>query len=146
AALKLPVAVENSVKACVLAQVWAARGDTVVDGPVAFVNVSDGVGVGIAIDGQLLRGANNIAGEFGHLTLNSGGPLCSCGQRGCLEAYVSKRAVIARYLGSNPSWTGETAPRGASMESIIARARGGEVKARETLEETGGFLGQGFAA
>jgi predicted NBD/HSP70 family sugar kinase len=146
AALKLPVVVENSVKACVLAQVWGARGDAMVDGPVAFVNVSDGVGVGIAIDGKLLRGANNIAGEFGHLTLNSTGPLCSCGQKGCLEAYVSKRAVIARYLGTDASWTGETAPRGASMESIVARARGGEVKARETLEETGTYLGQGFAS
>src|SRR5437867_1469179 len=54
AATKLPVVVESSVKACVLAQVWAVRGDVPVDGPVAFVNVSNGVGVGIAIDGKLL--------------------------------------------------------------------------------------------
>jgi N-acetylglucosamine repressor len=146
AALKLPVVVENSVKACVLAQVWAVRGDAAVEGPVAFVNVSDGVGVGIAIDGKLLRGAHNIAGEFGHLTLNLEGPLCSCGQKGCWEAYVSKRAVIARYLGRNPAWAGETQPAGASMESIIARARGGEERALETLEQTGDYLGRGFAA
>ena len=48
------------MKACVLAQVWAVRGDAPVDGPVAFVNASDGVGVGIAIDGQLLRGTHNM--------------------------------------------------------------------------------------
>ena len=70
------------------------------------MNVSDGVGVGIAIDGKLLRGANNIAGEFGHVPLNMYGPLCSCGQRGCWEAYVSKRAITARYLGTDPSWSG----------------------------------------
>jgi predicted NBD/HSP70 family sugar kinase len=145
AALKLPVIVENSVKACVLAQVWAVRGDAGVEGPVAFVNVSDGVGVGIAIDGKLLRGAHNLAGEFGHLTLNIEGPLCSCGQKGCWEAYVSKRAVIARYLGTNPDWSGQTQPPGASMDSIIARARGGEAKALQTLERTGHYLGQGFA-
>jgi ROK family len=54
-----------------------------VEGPVAFVNVSDGVGVGIAVDGKLLRGAHNTAGEFGHVPLNMYGPRCSCGQRGC---------------------------------------------------------------
>ena len=106
AATRLPVVVENSVKACILAQVWAVTGDAPVDGPVAFVNVSDGVGVGIAIDGKLLRGAHNIAGEFGHVPLNMDGPLCSCGQRGCWEAYVSKRAITARYLGTDPSWSG----------------------------------------
>ena len=55
-----------------------------VDGPVAFVNVSDGVGVGIAVDGKLLRGAHNAAGEIGHVPLNMYGPRCACGQRGCL--------------------------------------------------------------
>ena len=74
AATQLPVVVENSVKACVLAQVWAVRGHAPVDGPVAFVNASDGVGVGIAIDGQLLRGTHNNAGEFGHVALSMDGP------------------------------------------------------------------------
>ena len=74
AATRLPVVVENSVKACMLAQVWAVTGDAPVDGPVAFVNVSDGVGVGIAVDGKLLRGAHNIAGEFGHVAAQHGRP------------------------------------------------------------------------
>ena len=99
AAIGLPVVVENSVKACVLAQVWAVRGYAPVEGPVAFVNASDGVGVGIAIDGQLLRGAHNNAGEFGHATLSMDGPRCACGQKGCWEAYVSVRAMVARYRG-----------------------------------------------
>jgi predicted NBD/HSP70 family sugar kinase len=72
AATRLPVAVENSVKACVLAQVWAVPGDPLVEGPVAFVDASDGVGVGIAIDGKLLRGTDNLAGEFGHVALGRG--------------------------------------------------------------------------
>jgi predicted NBD/HSP70 family sugar kinase len=146
AAVRLPVVVENSVKACVLGQVWAVRGDAPVDGPVAFVNVSDGVGVGIAVDGKLLRGAHNVAGEFGHVPLNMYGPLCSCGQRGCLEAYVSKRAVIARYRGTDPSWPGSAESTGAvTIEHIMARARAGEGRALETLRETGFFLGRGLA-
>jgi predicted NBD/HSP70 family sugar kinase len=145
AGTKLPVLVENSVKACVLAQVWAVRGDAPVDGPVAFVNVSDGVGVGIAIDGKLLRGANNIAGEFGHVPLNIYGPRCSCGQRGCFEAYVSKRAVIARYLGTDPSWPESAKPRKVTMEDVVARAVRGEAQATEALHETAYYLGRGFA-
>jgi N-acetylglucosamine repressor len=144
-ATRLPVLVENSVKACILAQVWAVTGEVPVDGPVAFVNVSDGVGVGIAIDGKLLRGANNIAGEFGHVAMNMYGPLCSCGGRGCWEAYVSNRAIGARYLGIDASWSGEPAPGLPAVEEVVARARGGEPRALETLRETGYYLGRGFA-
>jgi N-acetylglucosamine repressor len=145
AATRLPVMVENSVKACVLAQVWAVRGDPPVDGPVAFVNVSDGVGVGIAIDGKLLRGAHNIAGEFGHIPLDPNGPRCSCGQRGCWEAFVSKRATTARHLDADASWPASADLDRPTVEEIVARARAGESRAVETLRQTGHHLGRGFA-
>jgi len=145
-ATKLPlVVIENSTKACVLGQVWAVRGDTPIDGPVAFVNVSDGVGVGIAVDGKLLRGAHNAAGELGHMPLNMYGPRCACGQRGCLEAYVSKRAVIARYRGADPSWPESNEVGAVTIEHIMARARAGETQALAALRETGHFLALGFA-
>ena len=145
AATQLPVVIENSVKACMLAQVWALGVDVPGDGPVAFVNVSDGCGVGIAIDGKLLRGIHNIAGEFGHVPINMHGPRCSCGQSGCWEAYVSKRATVARYLGTDPSWPACTEPREVTIEDIIARARAGEGRALDTLRETGFYLGRGLA-
>jgi len=145
AATNLPVVVENSTKACVLGQVWAVRGDAPVDGPVAFVNVSDGVGVGLAVDGKLLRGVHNAAGEFGHVPLNMYGPRCSCGQRGCWEAYVSKRAVIARYRGTDPSWPASIETGSVTVEHILARAGAGEGQALEALRETGYFLGRGLA-
>jgi predicted NBD/HSP70 family sugar kinase len=144
-ATKLPVLVENSVKACVLAQVWAVRGLAPVDGTVAFVNASDGVGVGIAIDGQLLRGAHNNAGEFGHATLSMEGPRCACGQRGCWEAYVSNRATVARYHGTDPSWPTSAEPTETSVATIIAQARAGEARALSALRQTGHYLGRGFA-
>ena len=145
AATRLPVVVENSTKACVLGQVWAVRGDATVDGPVVFVNVSDGVGVGIAVDGKLLRGAHNVAGEFGHVPLNMYGPLCSCGQRGCWEAYASKRATIARYRGTDPSWPESVETGSVTIEHVMARARAGEERALEALRGTGYYLGRGFA-
>jgi predicted NBD/HSP70 family sugar kinase len=143
--IRLPVVVENSCKACVLAQVWTVRGDPQVDGPVAFVNVSDGVGVGIAVDGKLLRGSHNFAGEYGHVTLDPRGPRCSCGHRGCFEAFVSKRALIARYLRSDLSWPASARTRGMSVEHVIARARAGEGRAVEALRETSRHIGRGFA-
>jgi predicted NBD/HSP70 family sugar kinase len=112
---------------------------------VAFVNVSDGVGVGIAIDGKLLRGAHNIAGEFGHMPLDMNGPLCACGQKGCFEAYVSKRAIKARYLGLDASWPEAAALVGPTVEEVVARARAGDARATRTLRETGHYLGRGFA-
>ena len=141
----LPVMVENDVKACVLAQVWAVGGHAPVDGTVAYVLASDGVGVGIVIDGQLLRGAHNNAGELGHATLSMDGPRCACGQKGCWEAYVSNRALVARYRGTDPSWPASAEPSDITVATIIARARGGEARARETLGETGYYLGRGFA-
>jgi N-acetylglucosamine repressor len=145
AATQLPVMVENSVKACVLAQVWAVRGHAPVDGPVAFVNASDGVGVGIAIDGQLLRGTHNNAGEFGHVALSMDGPRCACGQKGCWEAYVSVRATVARYRGTDPNWPASAEPSETTVDTIIARARAGEARALSTLRETGYYIGRGFA-
>ena len=144
-ALLLPVSVENSVKACVLAQVWAVRGAEQVEGPVAFVNASDGVGVGIAVDGQLLRGAHNSAGEFGHIPLGIEGPLCACGRIGCWEAYVSVAATLARYLGTDLSWSRAAERKPVTMSTIVERAAAGEARAIETLEETGAFLGRGLA-
>jgi N-acetylglucosamine repressor len=144
-ASRLPIVVENDVKACILAQVWALTRDRPVEGPVVFVEVSDGVGVGIAIDGKLLRGSNNIAGEFGHVPLNMYGPRCACGQRGCWEAYVSTRAITARYLGSDPSWAGTAEPPRPTVGEIVKRARAGEARALETLRETAYYMGRGFA-
>jgi predicted NBD/HSP70 family sugar kinase len=145
AAINLPVVVENSVKACVLAQVWSVRGHAPVDGPVAFVNASDGVGVGIAIDGQLLRGAHNNAGEFGHVALSMDGPRCACGSTGCWEAYVSVGATEARYVGQDPTWPASARPSETTVATIVARARGGETRAMDTLRETGYYLGYGLA-
>ncbi len=145
AATGLRVMMENSCKACVLAQVWDVRAEGAVEGPVAFVNISDGVGVGIAVDGKLLRGAHNIAGEFGHVPLNLAGPRCACGQNGCWEAYISKRAILARYLRKEPSWPASARIGGLTVEDVIARAREGEARARETLLETGRYLGRGLA-
>ena len=78
AVVAVPVEIENSGKACALAQLWSTR-DGGASGHFVYLNVSDGLGVGVVLGGQLVRGHHNIAGEFGHIPLNLDGPRCGCG-------------------------------------------------------------------
>lgn len=149
AATGLPVQIENSGRACALAQMWALRGDVAAGaGDLVFVSVSDGVGVGVIINGEVLRGRHNIAGEFGHVPLSLDGPRCSCGANGCWEAYVSNRATLARYFGRPAQAAGpESADhRQFTVEDLIARARASDAKALAAVEATARYLGLGLAS
>ena len=123
--------------------------DAAPPGDLVFVSVSDGVGVGVIINGEVLRGRHNIAGEFGHVPLSLDGPRCSCGSNGCWEAYVSNRATLARYFG-RPARTkrgpADAANGSSPIEDLIARARGGDAKAVAALEATARYLGLGLAS
>ena len=147
-ALGIPVHIENSGKACALAQLWATRSDIVASGNSVFVSVSDGVGVGIVVNGEVLRGRHNTAGEFGHVPLSIDGPKCSCGATGCWEAYISNLATLSRYFGRDLS---EPRPRDTetasfSVEDLIARARAGDAKALAAINSTARYLGLGLAS
>ena len=147
-ALGIPVHIENSGKACAMAQLWATRTDVVASGNSVFVSVSDGVGVGIVVNGELLRGRHNTAGEFGHVPLSIDGPRCSCGATGCWESYVSNLATLSRYFGHDLS---EPKPRDSetanfSVEDLIARARAGDAKALAAINSTARYLGLGLAS
>jgi predicted NBD/HSP70 family sugar kinase len=146
AASGLPVQIENSGRACALAQLWTMSGQSGTPGDLVFVSVSDGVGLGVIIQGELLRGRSNVAGEFGHAPLSLDGPRCSCGATGCWEAYISNRATLARYFGR----AAETGPVPAdqkdfTVEDLIARARSGDSKAAAAIQATGRYLGLGLA-
>jgi predicted NBD/HSP70 family sugar kinase len=142
------VQVENSGKACALAQTWATRGDAAAIGDLVFVSVSDGIGVGIIVNGEILGGRHNIAGEFGHLPLSIDGPRCSCGATGCWEAYISNIATLSRYFGRDLREARPVAAEMAafSIEDLIVRARGGDAKAVAALQATARYLGLGLAS
>jgi len=143
----LEVHIENSGKACALAQMWAVRADQGAIGDLVFVSVSDGLGAGIVSNGELLRGRHNIAGEFGHVPLSIDGPRCACGATGCWEAYVSNLATVSRYFGRSLS-EGRALPAAIatlSVDDLIARARAGDGKAVAALHSTARYLGLGLA-
>ncbi len=146
-AVGLPVQIENSGRACALAQLWAMHGQPAAAGDLVFVNVADGLGVGVIIHGEMLRGRNNIAGEFGHVPLSGDGPRCACGASGCWEAYVSNRATMARYFGrSLDVEEGASEEQYFRIDDLISRARAGDVKAVGAIQATGRFLGLGLAS
>jgi predicted NBD/HSP70 family sugar kinase len=148
AAIGLPVFIDRDAAACALAHMWLsqASGDGVDN--FVYLTVSDGVGSSVVVNGEVLRGYRSTAGEFGHVPLSLDGPQCACGARGCLEAYTSNRATLARYLGRDLSTPGAYAQlRGEGLEipDLIARARSGDAAAVSALRETGRYLGVGIA-
>ena len=152
--LGLPVYVESAAIACALARLWISPEQTRGVHSFAYVNVSDGVGVGLVVGGETLRGAAHTAGEFGHVTLDPNGPPCACGKRGCWEAFACNSATAARYAARVRGSPLETTARGSAsrrapatpVEEIVRRAQAGEPAAIEALAETGRHIGRGLAA
>lgn len=143
AATGLPVQIENSGRACALAQVWEARNVASPVRNLVFVSVSDGVGVGIVVNGELLRGKHNIAGEFAHMPLSIDGPRCSCGAIGCWEAHISNLATLTRYSGRAPHVTADP-DQPFTIDDLIARARTGDGKAAAAVQASARYLGLGL--
>jgi len=146
----LPVQIENAAKACVLSQMWLARDELASSHDFVFVTVSDGVGVGIVVNGELFRGHENIAGEFGHIPLSMDGPRCLCGNLGCWEAYISNIATLSRYLGRDaskihPRLVLESDTARLTVTDLVARARQGDAKALRSIQSTARYLGLGLA-
>jgi predicted NBD/HSP70 family sugar kinase len=144
----IDIHLENSGKACALSQIWSTRGDVAGLNDIVFVSVSDGVGVGVVINGEIVRGKHNTAGEFGHVPLSIDGPQCSCGASGCWEAYISNIATLSRYFGRNVSNRLPQAVGVAefTIEDLIIRARGNDAKALMALHSTARYLGLGLAS
>jgi N-acetylglucosamine repressor len=152
--LGLPVHIESAPIACALARLWSFTGETRAVNNFAYESVSDGVGVGIVVRGDVLRGEDHTAGEIGHVSLDPNGPECACGKRGCWEAFACNAATIARYVGDGgsvratkpASTTARKRMPTITIEEIIRRAQHDEVAAVNALVETGRQIGRGLAA
>jgi len=147
--LKLNVFLENDANAAALGEWWLGAGRDVDN--LVLLTLGTGVGGGIIIGGEVLHGARNTAGEIGHLVIREGGLLCGCGNRGCLEAYVSARAVVKRTLAA--IYGGEetllTDLVKNKLEDITCKlvydtVKKGDSLCKQLVEETGRYLGIGI--
>lgn len=139
-----PVSLNNDAELGVLGE-WAygaGRGEQ----NLAYIKVGTGIGAGLFIEGQIYRGATGSAGEIGHMTIDENGPLCTCGNRGCLEALAGGRAIVASAhdairrkerteLADHPNL--ET----LTVTDIAKAAAHGDLVAQEILAEAGNQLG-----
>lgn len=115
-----------------------------------FITLGTGVGGGVITHGVLLRGAQGAGGELGHVTLDPDGPVCGCGNHGCLEALASGTAIGRRareVANERPnSALGRLAiERQVLGEDVTGLAREGDEAALYVMEETGRWLGIGLA-
>lgn len=117
-----------------------------------YMTISTGIGGGIIADGKLYQGANNNAGELGHITIEPDGPLCGCGNYGCLEAHASGTS-IARYAreaarhqpGSLLMRMADSSPEKITAKMVFQAAKQGDRAAKEVAEKCAEFLGIGIA-
>jgi len=136
-ALELPVVVENNVNALSAAEQLFGQGRRFDD--VLVVTVGNGVGAGLIADGVIVRGRAGGAGDFGHVPVREDGPLCQCGNRGCLEAIVGQGALVndarsLRLLGPDEG-----------IDRLHALADAGDVEAQEIFAHAGHQLGRALA-
>ena len=91
---KIPVRLDNDVMVATLGELKYCAGKGCEN--IVFIKVGTGIGSGLVLNGKLVRGAKNAAGEIGHIKMTMGeGPLCGCGDYGCFEAYASGPSIVA---------------------------------------------------
>ncbi len=133
----LPVLVENNVNALTMAERLYGQGR----GHDSFlvVTVGTGIGGGVVAEGTMLRGASGAAGQIGHVPVVDGGPVCQCGNVGCLEALIGEQALVARARE-----LGALSAKG-TVDGLRARADDGDGAARSVFHEAGERLGRVLA-
>ncbi|MFJ9342865.1 ROK family protein [Streptomyces sp. NPDC101733] len=134
--LGVPVYVDNDANLGALGELVWGSGRGVKD--LAYIKVASGVGAGLVINGQIYRGPGGTAGEIGHITLDESGPVCRCGNRGCLETFAAARYVLPLLQGSHgPELT---------MERVVELAREGDPGCRRVVTDVGRHVGSGVAS
>ena len=140
---KLPFYIDNDANCAALGEYYFGAGKGARS--LLVITLGTGVGGGILADGQILQGAINYAGEIGHMTYIPDGMACSCGKRGCLEAYASASAIIrsARSVhkrGLNSALTGLN-PDSLDARIVCDLAREGDEVARSIVQDAGKAIG-----
>ena len=151
AGLGVPAALDNDANCAIYGEWWrgAARGANHVVG----LTIGTGIGGGIVLDGKIYHGASDIAGEIGHMTIDSLGRRCNCGNYGCLEMYASGPAIAARAVEGIEAGAETSLPQYVkndlaqiTAQVVYEAAHDGDAFALEVVRDTAKFLGAGVAS
>jgi len=129
-----PVYVDNAANLSALAELrmGAARGK----GEAVFLDIGDGIGAGLVLNGRVYRGHNGSAGEFGHTTIIENGDLCRCGSRGCLEVIAGGAAILQNLRQDYGS---------LKLNDVISRAMAGDARCAREIADAGRHVGVAVA-
>ncbi len=144
----LPVSLNNDAELGALGE-WAygvGRGEN----HLAYIKVGTGIGSGLLLNGQIYRGATGSAGEIGHLTLDENGPLCDCGNHGCLESLAGGKAIAQQAREAILKGQRTLLSSMGPMDEITARdvasaARRGDLVSQKIIASAGNYLGIAIA-
>lgn len=134
-ALGMPVSVDNDANLGALSESKWGAGAGVHD--LVYLKASTGIGAGLIIAGRLFRGAGRTAGEIGHTVIDPGGPVCRCGNRGCLEMYAGSSAILSALQPTHPEVV--------DLVSAVARAQQGDPGCRRVVADAGRAVGSALA-
>jgi len=149
-AIGLPVTLDNDANCALVGEWWigAARGSR----HAIVFTLGTGIGGGVIVDGKLVHGASDVAGEFGHMTIDVNGRRCGCGNDGCLEAYASGPAIARRAVehieaGDESAISGMVGGDHSRVtaQTVYEAAEAGDAIALEVVRETARYLGVGVA-
>jgi predicted NBD/HSP70 family sugar kinase len=132
--LGVPVHLDNDANVGALGEstFGAGRGTRVM----AYLRLSAGIGAGLVIDGRPFRGARGVAGEIGHVLVDPQGPICRCGNRGCLETFVAGPALCELLRRSHGPLT---------VKDLLRLAKEGDVGCQRVIADAGSVVGRAVA-
>jgi glucokinase-like ROK family protein len=142
-----PVTLNNDAELGALGE-WAygaGRGEK----NIAYIKVGSGIGAGLILNQQIYGGTMGAAGEIGHLTIDENGPLCNCGNHGCLEAFASGHAIAQQgqllIQSGKRTLLSDLACEKITAHEVAEAARRGDLHAQEILRRSGTFIGIAIA-
>lgn len=148
----IPTRIDNDVRCAALGELKFGAGKGCEN--FICITVGTGIGSGIVINGEVVRGATNAAGELGHIKLQmNGGPICGCGDTGCLEAFASGPAIVAmaqEYIkgGKSTKFREMAAAEGGEITPymVAKAAEEGDPVAKRIFEIVGEYIGIGLTS
>jgi predicted NBD/HSP70 family sugar kinase len=134
--LGTPVEMENAANACLFSERWFGNFHDAAN--MLVVSVSEGIGTGMLVDGSVVRGRDDMAGEFGHMTLEETGPVCGCGNVGCWEVFASNRAGLRYFHELAPETTL------TNFQELLNLALAGDLRALRSIDKMMSWLARGL--
>jgi predicted NBD/HSP70 family sugar kinase len=153
-ACKVPIYLDNDANMGARGESQYGAGRNVEN--MAYVKVATGIGCGLIVNGDIYRGSGGTAGELGHVTIDDNGPICDCGNRGCLEAVAGAAAVTyAAAHGMQPGANGDTPGQIARTDTqtgdlldvadVVQAALAGDKAAQDAIARAGYHIGIALA-